>query len=200
MKKNKNKFKENFKNRFRKVFGSDENISFKISSAFLISAIIFGILGWIHKDDNYLTTALTYASSMGFAFWMVIAKGIEYSGNVIYELVRLLVFLTILVLSMNYLLKMSSLNILLFIITCLGVFVSCIYIISKLSDIYNFMKELFIVLKMKLFNIDKSTSTGIKAMIENITVFLVVVSGFFIAIKTIIETIIETIFQIQGLF
>ncbi len=62
------------------------------------------------------------------------------------------------------------------------------------------MKELFIVLKMKLFNIDKSTSTGIKAMIENITVFLVVVSGFFIAIKTIIETIIETIFQIQGLF
>ena len=98
MKKNKNKFKENFKNRFRKVFGSDENISFKISSAFLISAIIFGILGWIHKDDNYLTTALTYASSMGFAFWMVIAKGIEYSGNVIYELVRLLVFLTILVL------------------------------------------------------------------------------------------------------
>ena len=50
------------KNFFKKIFGSDENISLKISSAFLISAIIFGIFTWIYKDDKNLTTAFTYAS------------------------------------------------------------------------------------------------------------------------------------------
>lgn len=159
------------KNFFKKIFGSDENISFKISSAFLISAIIFGIFTWIYKDDKNLTTAFTYASSIGFACWMLIAKGIERLEYVGYESLRFLIFFCILIPSMNYLLNMPSLNIFWFIMACLGVFVSCIYVITKLNDLYSFMNALFVKLKMKLFNTDNISSTGIKAMIENITVF-----------------------------
>lgn len=179
------------KNFFKKIFGSDENISFKISSAFLISAIIFGIFTWIYKDDKNLTTAFTYASSIGFAFWMLIAKGIERLEYVGYESLRFLIFFCILIPSMNYLLNMPSLNIFWFIMACLGVFVSCIYVITKLNDLYSFMNALFVKLKMKLFNTDNISSTGIKAMIENITVFLVTIGSFFIAVKTIMKTLLQ---------
>lgn len=179
------------KNFFKKIFGTDENISFKISSAFLISAIIFGIFTWIYKDDKNLTTAFTYASSIGFACWMLIAKGIERLEYVGYESLRFLIFFCILIPSMNYLLNMPSLNIFWFIMACLGVFVSCIYVITKLNDLYSFMNALFVKLKMKLFNTDNISSTGIKAMIENITVFLVTIGSFFIAVKTIMKTLLQ---------
>lgn len=179
------------KNFFKKIFGSDENISFKISSAFLISAIIFGIFTWIYKDDKNLTTAFTYASSIGFACWMLIAKGIERLEYVGYESLRFLIFFCILIPSMNYLLNMPSLNIFWFIMARLGVFVSCIYVITKLNDLYSFMNALFVKLKMKLFNTDNISSTGIKAMIENITVFLVTIGSFFIAVKTIMKTLLQ---------
>lgn len=175
------------KNFFKKIFGSDENISFKISSAFLISAIIFGIFTWIYKDDKNLTTAFTYASSIGFVCWMLIAKGIERLEYVGYESLRFLIFFYTLILSMNYLLNMPSLNIFWFIMACLCVFVSCIYVITKLNDLYSFMNALFVKLKMKLFNTDNISSTGIKAMIENITVLLVTIGSFFIAVKTIMK-------------
>lgn len=179
------------KNFFKKIFGSDENISFKISSAFLISAIIFGIFTWIYKDDKNLTTAFTYASSIGFVCWMLIAKGIERLEYVGYESLRFLIFFYTLILSMNYLLNMPSLNIFWFIMACLCVFVSCIYVITKLNDLYSFMNALFVKLKMKLFNTDNISSTGIKAMIENITVFLVTIGSFFIAVKTIMKTLLQ---------
>lgn len=179
------------KNFFKKIFGSDENISFKISSAFLISAIIFGIFTWIYKDDKNLTTAFTYASSIGFVCWMLIAKGIERLEYVGYESLRFLIFFYTLILSMNYLLNMPSLNIFWFITACLCVFVSCIYVITKLNDLYSFMNALFVKLKMKLFNTDNISSTGIKAMIENITVLLVTIGSFFIAVKTIMKTLLQ---------
>lgn len=179
------------KNFFKKIFGSDENISFKISSAFLISAIIFGIFTWIYKDEKNLTTAFTYASSIGFVCWMLIAKGIERLEYVGYESLRFLIFFYTLILSMNYLLNMPSLNIFWFIMACLCVFVSCIYVITKLNDLYSFMNALFVKLKMKLFNTDNISSTGIKAMIENITVFLVTIGSFFIAVKTIMKTLLQ---------
>ena len=179
------------KNFFKKIFGSDENISFKISSAFLISAIIFGIFTWIYKDDKNLTTAFTYASSIGFVCWMLIAKGIERLEYVGYESLRFLIFFYTLLLSMNYLLNMPSLNIFWFIMACLCVFVSCIYVITKLNDLYSFMNALFVKLKMKLFNTDNISSTGIKAMIENITVLLVTIGSFFIAVKTIMKTLLQ---------
>lgn len=179
------------KNFFKKIFGSDENISFKISSAFLISAIIFGIFTWIYKDDKNLTTAFTYASSIGFVCWMLIAKGIERLEYVGYESLRFLIFFYTLILSMDYLLNMPSLNIFWFIMACLCVFVSCIYVITKLNDLYSFMNALFVKLKMKLFNTDNISSTGIKAMIENITVFLVTIGSFFIAVKTIMKTLLQ---------
>lgn len=179
------------KNFFKKIFGSDENISFKISSAFLISAIIFGIFTWIYKDDKNLTTAFTYASSIGFVCWMLIAKGIERLEYVGYESLRFLIFFYTLILSMNYLLNMPSLNIFWFIMACLCVFVSCIYVITKLNDLYSFMNALFVKLKMKLFNTDNISSTGIKAMIENITVLLVTIGSFFIAVKTIMKTLLQ---------
>ena len=179
------------KNFFKKIFGSDENISFKISSAFLISAIIFGIFTWIYKDDKNLTTAFTYASSIGFACWMLIAKGIERLEYVGYESLRFLIFLCIFLPSNKYLLNIPTLNIFLFIMGCLCVFLIFIYVITKLNDLYSFMNALFVKLKMKLFNTDNISSTGIKAMIENITVFLVTIGSFFIAVKTIMKTLLQ---------
>ena len=113
---------------------------------------------------------------------------LEYVG---YESLRFLIFFCTLILSMNYLLNMPSLNIFWFIMACLGVFVSCIYVITKLNDLYSFMNALFVKLKMKLFNTDNISSTGIKAMIENITVLLVTIGSFFIAVKTIMKTLLQ---------
>lgn len=78
----------------------------------------------------------------------------------------------------------------------MGVFVSCIYFISKINDIFNYIKLIIKRLKIKVFNTDKPTSTGYKALLENITVFLVSIGGFCVAIKTIFQSI----FQIIDLF
>lgn len=48
-------------------------------------------------------------------------------------------------------------------------------------------------IKRKVFNTDMQNTTGIKAALENITILLGTIGTLLVALKTIIEVVIQTI-------
>ena len=68
-----------------------------------------------------------------------------------------------------------------------------IFFISRFVDIFNFVKVLLDKIKRKVFNTDMQNTTGIKAALENITILLGTIGTLLVALKTIIEVVIQTI-------
>lgn len=188
--------KDKFKKIFNVVFGSDKDIPFKIATSLFITSLILSIFTWIYRENSLRLTFFTYVSSISFSFWLIFSYGIDTSAKIAYEAFRLIIFFPIFIISIYYLLPNSSNNIFIIILSCFGIFFSCIYFSSKLDDTINFIKILFKKLKIKIFNTENTISTGFKSVLENITVFLVSIGGFLIAIKTIVEVI----FQIVNFF
>lgn len=185
---------------FSIIFGSQDNIFFKVSFASLITSIILALFAWLFTADYIASNFFTFTCALFFTVWIILTRGFNSAEKLIYELIRLLCFFTAFIWSLNCFLHLNSYNKIHFYIagslSCIGLFFSCIYFISKLNDIFDFVRTIFKQIKIKLFNTDKPTPSGIKSVIENITVFLVSIGGFSIAIKTIIETV----FQILDYF
>lgn len=77
------------------------------------------------------------------------------------------------------------------ILSCVGIFISFLYLIAKFIDIFIWFKKIFKQVKEKLFNSVQPATSKAKALIENITAFLVSIAGLGIAIKAIIEPLIN---------
>lgn len=82
------------------------------------------------------------------------------------------------------------------ILSCVGLFFCVFYFISKLADIVELIRKGFRQIKIKLFNTANPATTKFKALIENITAFLVAVGGLTVAVKVIAESL----FQVLGYF
>ena len=65
------------------------------------------------------------------------------------------------------------------------------YLVAKFIDIFIFAKKVFKQIKEKLFNSVQPATSKAKALIENITTFLVSIAGLGVAIKAIIEPLIN---------
>lgn len=181
-------------NKLKKIFliiyGSNKNIFFGVSVASLITSIILTIFMFLFQSNKVASLFFTYAAASFFAIWLILTRGIDSTEKLGHELIRLVFFLIVFIASLSCLLQIDK-HYIKKTFACLGLFSSCIYFVFKLNDIFSFVKSIFNQLKIKLFNTDKPTSTGIKSVIENITVFLVSIGGFFIALKTIIETVLQ---------
>lgn len=180
------------------VFGTQNNILLKLNISLFISAILFYIFAIMIKDQNnpqpYNT--FVYISSILFFIWMLFAQYNNSIREFMFEIVRLIVFFCILVFSLNFCINTSiSLSGIRLIsgstLSCIGIIGCSFYLISKFIDIFTLVKKIFAQIKQKLFNSDQPSTSKIKSLIENITAFLVAIAGLGVAIKAIIEPLIN---------
>lgn len=67
-----------------------------------------------------------------------------------------------------------------------------IFFISRIIEIFNSFKLILRKMKRKLFNKEVKNTTGVKAALENITILLGAIGVLLLALKTIIEIILQT--------
>lgn len=187
--------KEKIKKIFRFIFGSDNSIFFKMSCSLFIMAITFAILGILSYEGSDNT--FTIISSVVFSIWLNIVQGADSVEKFVYELIRLSIFFLIFILSLcvclSYALDNTSANVILVYLSCFGLLICIYYFISKTISIINFIKKIFSKIKAKLFNSPSPAPNKIKALIENVTAFLVAVGGLTVAIKVITESIFQVL-------
>ncbi len=179
-------------------FGTENNILLKLNFSLFISAILFLIFSIFAKEQNNLLIYNTfiYISSILFGCWLALAKEYDSIWETIKELIRLFVFFVILIYSLNFCLNScfslyGTQLIIKSIFSCIGIIICSFYLMAKFIDIFILIKKVFTQIKHKLFNSIQPTTSKAKTLIENITAFLVSIAGLGIAIKTIIEPLID---------
>lgn len=180
------------------IFGTQNNILIKLNISLFISAILFYIFAIIIEDQNNPEPYNTflYLSSILFFIWMLFAQYNNSIREFMFEIVRLITFFCILVFSLNFCINTSiSLSGVRLIggsiLSCIGIIGCSFYLISKFVDIFTLVKKIFTHIKQKLFDSDQPSTSKIKSLIENITAFLVSIAGLGVAIKAIIEPLIN---------
>lgn len=183
------------KNMFKSILGTHNITMFKLSISSLVTSCILFIFALLYQGSNNETNIFTYASALFFVLWLITTKGFDNTEKLCYEFVRLIFFFGIFIYSINYFAKCNNYHglqlYLFFTLSCIGLFLCSYYFISKLSDIFNFIRNLFEQFKSKLFYSKRPETSKLKSFIENITAFLVSVGGFAIAFKTITESIFQ---------
>lgn len=180
------------------IFGTENNILLKLNCSLFISAILFLIFSILVKKQNNLQAYNTflYTSSILFGSWLALAKEYDSIWEIFKELLRLFLFFIILIFSLNFCIS-SSIHlhgvdlIIKSIFSCIGIISCSFYLIAKFIDIFILIKKVFMQVKQKLFNSFQPATSKAKSLVENITAFLVSIAGLGIAIKTIIEPLIN---------
>ena len=192
--------KSKIKKIFKIIFGSDDSIFFKMSCSTFIIAIIFAILGFLSYNNHDSAITFTIIAGFFFSIWISIAQGVNSAISFLYELFRLLIFFSFLLLALyvclKYALDNTSVNVIFVYLSCLALFMCIYYFISKAITIINYFKKLFAKIKTKLYNTTDPSPNKLKALIENVTAFLVAIGGLTVAIKVITESI----FQVMNYF
>lgn len=194
------KMKVIFKKIFKLVFGIENNLTFTLSSSFFITAIIFSLLTFLSQDNSNVMSVFTIISALFFDLWIIIIQGFDSVYKFSCSLLRLLAFFIILIFSfrncMYFMQDYNSTNLIKVIFSSMGLLLCSIYFVSKLINIFDFIKKIFTHIKAKLFNTTNPATSKAKALIENITAFLVAIGGLTVAIKVITESI----FQVMDYF
>lgn len=186
-------------------FGTENNISDKLSfSFFVIGTLLFIFtITFIDNQNAAALNVISYASGTSFALWIISAQSNNSFISFLAELFRISIFFLILVFSLYFFthsiftthgISLIAKSILAY----LGLFCCAFYLISKFADIFLFIKNLFKRIKNKLFNSMQNNNpdnktTKFKSFIENCTAFLVSITGLGVAIKAIIEPLINLI-------
>lgn len=180
------------------ILGNQNNLYIKLNCSIIISGILFTIFSIMAQNQHAVQAYNTFSCIAGIllGIWLSI---IQYNNSLIdffKKLFLLLIFFIIFIFSLdfciNWGLKLSGFKFFSgSILSCLGIIACSFYFISKFVDIFIFVKKIFIQIKQKLFNSSQSATSKIKSLIENITAFLVSIAGLGIAIKTIIEPLIN---------
>lgn len=181
------------------IFGNSNNLFIKFSSASFITAIIFFVLAFISPENSVAMNTFIVLSGLFFSIWLVFTQGSNSGAKILSEIVRLFMFFIIFIYSLYYCIQFvlgEDSNMLGVILSCVGLFFCVFYFISKLADIVELIRKGFRQIKIKLFNTANPATTKFKALIENITAFLVAVGGLTVAVKVIAESL----FQVLGYF
>lgn len=185
--------KTKIKKLFKIVFGTDSNIIAKFNITAFISAITFLLVAMLYPTTSTEATLFSNASAFCFVIWTTITKGVESTQKFFFDLIRIFLFFTLLIFSLNICLNLSrQSNILIYgVLNCIVLFFCIFYFVSKISSIFDFIKNLFYKIKNKLFNNIAPATSKWNALIENITAFLVTIGGLTIALKTIAESLLQ---------
>lgn len=190
--------KEKIKKLIKIIFGTENNILLKLDCSFFISAILFLIFSLFIQKQNSIQayTMFLYISAILFGFWLAFIGNSHSVQELFKELFRLYIFFIVLIFSLDFCIN-SCINVygtellIKAILSCIGIISCSFYLIAKFIDIFLFTKKVFTQIKEKLFNSVQPATSKAKALIENITAFLVSIAGLGIAIKAIIEPLIN---------
>ena len=190
--------KEKIKVAIKVIFGTQNNIYLKSSCSFFISGILFLAFSAIAREQQNAQANSLFSAISGIllGMWLCLIQNTNSLWEIIKEIFRLFVFFVILIFSLNFCINLSINQhgfclIVYSILSCIGLFLCSFYLISKFVDIFVFIKNIFKQIKQKIFNSVQPATSKAKALIENITAFLVSIAGLGIAIKTIIEPLIN---------
>lgn len=180
------------------IWGTENNLFLKFNLSCLFTGILFFIfsLSFQKEYPSQPTTTFSYISAIFWAIWLITLETKERPCEIIKQLTRLIIFFLILVYSLNFCINLSInyngfLLIFFSILSSIGILLCLFYLIAKFIDILNFTKNIFRQIKQKVFYSVQPATSKAKALIENITAFLVSIAGLGIAIKTIIEPLIS---------
>lgn len=182
------------------IFGTENYILLKFSLSCFFTGILFFALALYFQNDNTTqpTMTFTYISGILLAIWLITIENRDSAWEIIKELFRLIISFIFLIFSLNFCLNQSKHLIgfkLVFLSTlsCIFILLCLFYLISKFVDILKSIKLAVKHFKNKLFGSEKPTTSKIKSLIENITAFLVTIAGLGVAIKTIVEPLLNLI-------
>lgn len=183
---------------FKEILGTKNNLSLKIEISLFISSILIYSLAVIFQEETNLGAAniSKNISAILLVIFFVLVQNNNTIKECTYEFARLLFFFYLLFFSLDFYIN-TDLNthdqhlIVLSLAACFGLFFCTFYFISKFFDIYNFIKNLFKQFKEKLFNSPNSNTSKATALIENFTALLVAIGGLALAIKAIVEPLIN---------
>ena len=192
------KFLETSEKIFKIIFGTKNNIMLKFKLSLPVSATLIYVFAIIFQEKTNPETAqvLIYISGILLLTCFVVVQNNSTIVDFLCEFIRLMIFFFILIFSLDFCVN-TNLNIhgwrliLYSILACLGLFSCTFYFIAKFLDIYNFIKNLFKQIKERLFNSTSSSTSKLTALIENITALFVAIGGLALAIKAIIEPLIN---------
>jgi len=189
------------------IFGTENNIESKLSISLFITGILFLLFSFMLQTKDYLQTSniFSYISAILLSMWLASSsiQGNSSPLDFFIEICRLFIFLIILVISLNFCINTSvtlrGIRLIIYsILSCIGLLVCSFYLVSKFIDIFLIIKNIFIQIKTKLFNTIQSKKTEqktnkLKDFIENVTTFLVSIAGLGVAIKAIVEPLVNLI-------
>lgn len=189
---------EKIKKLIKILLGTENNLFLKINLSFFFTGALFSIFALMFQKEypSQPSTVFTYISEFLLAIWLVTLESKDKPGKIIVGFIRLIIIFFILFYSLNFCINLSVkysgfLLVLFSILACIGILFCSFYLIAKFIDIFLFTKKVFKQIKEKLFNSVQPATSKAKALIENVTAFLVSIAGLGIAIKTIIEPLIN---------
>lgn len=187
--------KEKIRKLIKAIRSNTNNLMLKLNISFLITAIIFFIFAFLSQKISDSSSILTFISAFYFCIWLILTKGSNSIEKFFFELIRLyflfIIFLLSLYECLNFILNYDSSSIIGIILSSLGIFCFILYLTSAFINIIALIKKVFLQIKLKLFNTPNPAPSKIKALIENITAFLVALGGLTVAIKVITESIFQ---------
>lgn len=190
--------KEIIKKIIRVIFGTQNNLFIKMNLSCFFTGVLFCIFALMLQEEYPSQPTTIFSNISGFLLgtWLITLETKDKPSKIIGEVFRLIIFFFILYPSLNFCINLSInysgfLLLLFSILSCIGILFCSFYLIAKFIDIFLFTKKIFKQIKEKLFNSVQPATSKAKALIENITAFLVSIAGLGIAIKTIIEPLIN---------
>lgn len=182
------------------IFGTENNILTKFSLSCFFTGILFFALSLYFQNDSTTQPTMTFSYISGtlLAIWLISIGDVKSIQEIFKEFFRLYVSFIGLFFSLDFCLN-QSINFAGFklafcsILSSICILLCFFYFISKFIDILMSIKKIFVHFKNKLFGSAKPTTSKIKSLIENITAFLVTVAGLGVAIKTVVEPLIDLI-------
>lgn len=192
--------KEKAKKVIKIIFGTEDAIKLKFSLSCLLTGILFFLFSIAFQEtgNKQPTILFTYISGTFSAFWLVTITDRVTIEEICYELLRLGTFFLSIIFSLNFCLNLSpnydGFELFIYsIFSCIGIFFSLFYLMSKFIDILKFAKDLCKHIKDKMYDSIQPAQTKLMSLIENITAFFVAIAGLAVAIKTIVEPLIGLI-------
>lgn len=178
------------------VFGTKNNIKSKLNLSFFITGLFFFVLLFMFEDNNTIATSYAVASGAMFALWIISSRDASTATDYFIETLRFIFFLVLLYISLYISIIVIPCShgikpFVLILFSCILILFCSFYYISKFIDIFTIIKSAFISTKDRLFNSIQTETSKTKALIENVTAFLVSIAGLGIALKAIIEPLIN---------
>lgn len=167
--------------------------------ACLLTGLIYSIFAFTSSMNGHTEVVNIFSNIAGvfLGIWLIFLKDAKTLTGIVIELFLLFGFIFSLLFSLNFCINSifnlnSSQRIIYSILSSIGMFYCCFYLVSKFVDVYKFIKKALDKFKTILFNADEQNRTNrIQSILQNLTALLVAITSFAIAIKAIIEPVIE---------